>query len=62
MFVEITDQTKIEQLEEAGLLWYDCKPYNPDDDYPIPWEQGCALYYLNRRPEWGYKFFILVED
>lgn len=65
MFVEITDRAKIEQLEEAGLLWYDCLPYEPADDYPRPWwgTHPSALWHIEpERIDWGYKFFILTEE
>lgn len=65
-FVEITDRAKIKQLEEAGLLWYDCLPYapadGPADGYPKAWRMDRGAGYPLGNVEWGCKFFILIEE
>ena len=67
MFKEVTPE-EADKLAEAGLLWYDCRPYaKPGDGSGYPRthrdnhvDKPSSLY--RNCPADGYKFFILTEE
>ena len=66
MFKEVTPE-EADKLAEAGLLWYDCRPYAKPGDgsgypdvYTNPYAVPSELFSNN--VDLGYKFYILTEE
>lgn len=64
--ITLRSKKRIDEMANAGLLWYDRRPFERDLEgngkWPVQWREGSSFPPPSQLSPMYYRFYIRVED